>query len=131
MILVAGTTLPLASNSLREHNRASVPLANRSRGSVREVAAHRSYLLEHGSAFWSAVRFPLIQCLWIVCKVAQIYLCATTFTWLILRMKRPRPALCELLRQPGTVAGLAIVFGQVCVSGYLDYFFYYFKSHVH
>jgi hypothetical protein len=96
----------------------------------RAVAAHTSDLHEHWPIFWSAVRRPMSQCLWWSYRLIQIYLVGMTLTFLVLRLKRPRPALRELLRQPGMVASLAIVFGSVWVAPYLDYFFFFFKSHM-
>ncbi len=129
MILVAGTTLPLASGSLLGNT--IVLLFDSFPRVCVQAASHRNYAFEQWPVFWAVVRFPLIQCLWRACKVAQIYLYAMTLIFFVLRLKRPRPAMRKLLRQPGTVACLAIVFGLVCVSGYLDYFFFYFKSHMH
>lgn len=128
MILVAGVTLPLAIGPLRGN--AVVMLLRESPPKLWEaVAAHGGSAWEHWTPFWSAARQPLIQTVWTVCKIVQGYLYALTFCVLILRLKRPRPPARELLRQPGMVALLAIVFGLIWVPGYLDAFFHYFKDH--
>jgi hypothetical protein len=44
--------------------------------------------------------------------------------YLILRARQPRPPVRDLLRQPGTVAGLAVVFGFVWVTGWLHRLFF-------
>jgi hypothetical protein len=128
MILTAGTAFALANSSIFfhpiEHLIEWLPRL------WREAAAHTSLLFEHWPAFRAVIRYPVIQCLWISCKLIQAYLFAMTLPFLVLRLKRPRPALNELLRQPGMVASLAIVFGAVWVPGYLDYFFFFFKSHM-
>jgi hypothetical protein len=129
MILVVGAALPLASSSL-DGNIFVLTFESLPRLCA-EAASHRSDVIDYWPVFWANVRFQFLQCAWRVCKVAQIYLYAMTFIFFVLRLKRPRPAIRVLLRQPGTVACLAILFGAVCVSGYLDYFFFYFKAHMH
>jgi hypothetical protein len=129
MILIAGAALPLASSSVVGN---TIGLLFESVPRVCAAAAsHRSDVFEHWPVFWANVRLPFIQCAWRVCKVAQVYLYAMTFIFFVLRLPRPRPAVRELLRQPGTVAALTIVFGLVSVSGYLEYFSFYFKTHMH
>jgi hypothetical protein len=43
---------------------------------------------------------------------------------LLMRMRRPRPSIRALLRQPGTVAGLAVTFGYIWVTGWLHRLFF-------
>ncbi len=127
MILVAGSALALASGRLFF----SDPIVHLIEWLPRlcgNAAAHRSDLFEHLPVFFANIRFPLIHTLWFSCRLVQLSLLGFTPTFFVLRLRRPRPVLRELLRQPGTMAGLAIVFGWVGVSGYLDYFLF-FKSH--
>jgi hypothetical protein len=129
MILVAGTAFSLAISPFLAH-----PIANLIEWLPRlckEATAHTSYLFEHWPAFWAAIRFPLIQCLWFSCGSIELYVLGMTLPFLALRLKRPRPALRGLLRQPGMVASLAIVLGLIWVAAYLDYLFFFFQSHMH
>ena len=41
-----------------------------------------------------------------------------------MRVRRPRPPLRALLRQPGTVAGLAVTLGLIWVTGWLHLLFF-------
>src|SRR4051812_32977827 len=47
-----------------------------------------------------------------------------TLTFLLVRLRRPRPSILSLPRQPGTAAGLAIAFGLFWVTGWLHRLFF-------
>jgi hypothetical protein len=52
-------------------------------------------------------------------QLAEMFLFSMTPAFFILRLRRPRPSLRVLLRQPGTVAALAMVFGLFWGTGAL------------
>ena len=47
-----------------------------------------------------------------------------TTVFLLMRVRRPRPPIRALLRQPGTVAGLAVTFGLILVAGWMHFLFF-------
>jgi len=57
--------------------------------------------------------------LWYGFRMIQVVLLSMTLTFLLVRLRQPRPPILSLLRQPGTVAGLAIVFGLFWVTGWM------------
>ncbi len=67
--------------------------------------------------YWSSVLFYGL-------RVFEIFLLGMTPAFLLVRLRRPRPPIRALLRQPGAVAGLAIIFGQVWVTGWLHRLFF-------
>jgi hypothetical protein len=56
---------------------------------------------------------------WYGFQVAETFLVGLWSTYFVLRLRRPRPPLGVLLRQPGTIAGLARVYGFFWGSGCL------------
>jgi hypothetical protein len=56
---------------------------------------------------------------WYGFRVFQVLLLSMTPAFLLIRFRRPRPPLREMLKQPGTVAGLAVTFGYFWVTGWL------------
>jgi hypothetical protein len=125
MVVVAGTALILASGPFFYK-----PIAHPIEWLPRlyaEAAAHASDSFEHWPVFWAAIRYPAIQSLWFSYRLNEMYLFGMIPTFFVIRLKRPRPALRGLIHQPGTVASLAIIFGMMWVSGYLDYFSFYFR----
>ena len=67
--------------------------------------------------FWNDVRLPLINTISYASQFAGALLFGMTPTFLILRMRRPRPRWRSLLLQPGMAAALAMVFGLFWVLG--------------
>jgi hypothetical protein len=57
--------------------------------------------------------------LWYGVQVSQSLVLSVTPVFLLIRMRRPGPPVRHLLRQPGTVAGLAIGFSFIFVVGWL------------
>jgi hypothetical protein len=114
MILIAGAALALAAGS-----HLLLLLAEMLGRLCREAAAHRADLPAHWPVFWGATHDPLRNTLWYGFQVAEMFLVGMTPAFFVLRLRRPRPPWCALLRQPGTVAGLAMVFGLFWGTGCL------------
>ena len=62
---------------------------------------------------WSTV-------LWYLFQVIDVLVFSLTPALLLIRARPPRPPICAILRQPGTVACLAVAFGYLWVFGWLD-----------
>ena len=73
----------------------------------------------HWPAFWAVVHHPLKNSLWYGFQVTGIFLFGMTAAFLAVRLRQPRPTLLALLRQPGLVAGLAMVLGLFWGTGFL------------
>jgi hypothetical protein len=80
---------------------------------LRHFAVNHTYLFDHSPAFWAAVHIPLLQCAWCVGRLAELYVLFATLSFLVLRIKQPRPGWHKLCTQPGTAAVIAVVFGFV------------------
>jgi hypothetical protein len=62
---------------------------------------------------WSTV-------LWYFFQVIDVLVFSLTPALLLIRTRPPRPSIRAILRQPGTIACLAIAFGYLWVFGWLD-----------
>jgi hypothetical protein len=58
--------------------------------------------------------------LWYFFQVIDVLVFSLTPTLLLIRARPPRPPIRAILRQPGTIACLAIAFGYLWVMGWLD-----------
>src|SRR5262249_33861498 len=114
MVLVAGAALALAGGA-----HLLVLLADALVRLCGAAAAHRDDLPEHWPVFWAATRGDRRNPLWSGFQVAGTALLGLTPAFLVLRLRRPRPPLRALLRQPGAVAGLAMVLGLLWGTGLL------------
>jgi hypothetical protein len=114
MILLAGVALSL---SMGAH--LLVLMTWQFLGLCTAAAAHRTALFQDWSWFWSNTHDQLRNTLWYGLQVAEMFLFGMTPTFFFVRLRRHRPTLRALVRQPGTVAGLAIVFGVFWVTGFL------------
>lgn len=114
MILLAGAALCLSGGA-----HLLVLLADAFGHLCRDATAHREDLIAQWPVFWRATRNGLRNTLWYGFQVAGMSLLGLTPAFLVLRLRRPRPPLRALLRQPGTVAGLAMVFGLFWGTGCL------------
>ena len=74
-------------------------------------------LLNSMATYWSTV-------LWYVVQSSEQAILIMTPVFLLMRVRGPRPPVGRLLRQPGTVAGLAIPFGVIWVTGWLHRLFF-------
>jgi hypothetical protein len=114
MILTAGAALALsASTDLM------VLLVDMMGRLGREVSAHAGDLPTRPSTFWEVVRHPLRNTVWYGSQVGFAVMVGFTPAWLIVRLRRPRASMGDLLRQPGAVAALAMVFGLFWGTGAL------------
>jgi hypothetical protein len=114
MIVLAGLAVALAAGG-----HLVVLLAHALGVLGREVAAHRDEVFEHWPLFWLATRRPLITVVSYAGQILMMLLLGMTPTFLVLRLRRPRPPWRVLLRQGGMAAALAIVFGLFWVTGAL------------
>jgi hypothetical protein len=112
MILLAGVALALGSGS-----HLLLLLADMFGRFCLEAAAHREDLIGHWPAFWAATRDSLRNTLWYGFQVTVMFLLGMVPAFFLVRLRRPRPSLRALLTQPGTVAGLAMVFGLFWGTG--------------
>jgi hypothetical protein len=112
MILIAGAALSFAGGA-----HLFVLLADAFGRLCGVAVVHRTDLIEHWPVFWAATHDHVRNSLWYSFQVAGILLLGMTPTFLVLRLRRPRPPLRALLRQPGTVAALAMVFGLLWGTG--------------
>jgi hypothetical protein len=118
MILIAGAALALAAGP-----HLLVLLADMAGRLGKEAADHRSALLGNWPAFWAATHDSLRNVVFYGIQIGQMLLMGMTPAFLMIRMRRPRPAPRALLRQPGTAAGLAMVFGLFWGTGCLVWLF--------
>jgi hypothetical protein len=65
-----------------------------------------------------------LDVLWYGVQASERALLVMTLAFLLMRVGRPRPSVRALLRQPGTVAGLAVAFGFIWVTGWLHRLFF-------
>jgi hypothetical protein len=118
MILLAGMALSLSTGAYL-----LVFLANQFGRLCAVATAYRMDLFYDWRSFWSQTHDHLRNTLWYGFQVAEIFLFGMMPAFLLVRMRRPRPSLRALLRQPGMVAALAIVFGVFWVTGFVHIMF--------
>ena len=75
------------------------------------------YLTEAIRNQWSSVE-------WYGVQAAELLILVMTAVFLLMRVRQPRPPIRVLLRQPGTIAGLAVTFGLIFVAGWLHRLFF-------
>ncbi len=83
------------------------------------AVAHGPNLFGDWAKFWNAIYEHLGNTLWYGLQAADMFLFGMTPAFFVLRLKRPRPSLRVILRNSGTAAVLAIVFGLFWVTGFL------------
>jgi hypothetical protein len=81
--------------------------------------SHHAELIADPTAFWRASHDHLRNTVWYGFQVAETFFVVLWPTYFVIRLRRPRPLLRTLLRQPGTVAGLAVIFGLFWGTGLL------------
>jgi hypothetical protein len=114
MILVIGASLTLAAGSHL------LPLMGDAFGRlVRAAASHQEDLLPHWPVFWGYTHDHLRNTIWYGFQFALDLLVGMIPVFLVLRLRRPRPAWRAMLRQPGMAAALAMVFGLFWGTGCL------------
>lgn len=114
MILIAGLALALGAGS-----HLLVLLTDMSVRLCRQAVVSRIYLPGQWPVFWSATRDPFRNVVWYGFQVAQMLMMGLTPAFLVLRFRSPRPSWRGLVRQPGTVAALSMVFGLFWGTGCL------------
>jgi hypothetical protein len=119
MILIAGTTLFFSMGFYL-----FAYLIEMLVSLCRKTVEHRSDLLEHWPIFWAEIRLSFINSISYFNQILRNLLVSMVLTFIILRWRRPRPSLRTMLRQSGTLAAVAMVFGMFWVIGTLDYLFY-------
>jgi hypothetical protein len=77
----------------------------------------RQFLTKAIANHWSAV-------VWHGVQAAELLILVMTTVFLLMRLRRPRPPIRVLLRQPGTVAGLAVTIGLILVAGWMHRLFF-------
>ncbi|MFO0888604.1 MAG: hypothetical protein U0790_05580 [Isosphaeraceae bacterium] len=120
MILVAGTAFLLAFGRWQH----LAYLLGQIGGLCRTIAAYNSSFTSAQRAIWQEqlASYWSTVC-WYGLQLSEGLLLALVPTFLLVRFRRPRPPIRALLRQPGTVASLAFVFGVVWVTGWLHRLF--------
>ncbi|SIO38716.1 hypothetical protein SAMN05444166_4289 [Singulisphaera sp. GP187] len=119
MILIAGTALFLSMGSYL-----FAFLIEMLVSLGQKAAENRAEFLSHWPSFWKAIRYSFVNSLSYSVQILGNFLVSLMFAFFILRWKRPRPPLRLMLRQPGTVAVIAVLFGGLWIVGFLDYLFY-------
>src|SRR5262249_9569917 len=61
---------------------------------------------------------------WYGFRVLEVLLLSMTPAFLLIRLRQPRPPFLAMLKQPGTVAGLAVAFGYFWVTGWLHWLYF-------
>jgi hypothetical protein len=105
MILVAGLALALGAGA-----HILVLLADEARRFLVAAVDHREDLLSNWPAFWRATHDHLRNVRWYGFQSDGSFLLGMTPAFLV-RLKQPRPPLRVILRNSGTAASLAILFG--------------------
>ena len=83
----------------------------------------RDGLVHDPRLFWKFIEPDLRNTLWYGLQVLEMILGGMIPAFLVIRLRRPRPPLRCLIRQPGMVAALAAVFGLFWVTGWLHLMF--------
>ena len=112
MLLVAGVSLTLAAGS-----HLLVLLAGTLGHLLRAAASHQEDLIPHWPLFWGYTHDHLRNTLWYGFQLSGVILIVMTPVFFLLRLRRPHPHWGDMLRQPGMVAGLAMVFGLFWGTG--------------
>ena len=115
MLFVAGFSLALSGGL-----RLIVELRDQCYYLFRTIADYNSPFYANRPRFWmNWVSIYWSQALFYGVRVFENFILGITPAFLLVRLRRPRPPLRALLRHPGSVAGLAILFGQFWVTGWL------------
>jgi hypothetical protein len=114
MILLAGLALALSAGAHL------LPLmAAKFDGLVHAVSAHQSDMLDNWPLVWRSTHHDLRNFLWYTFQFVTDILGGMTLAFFVVRLRRPRPSWRNLVRQPGFVAALAMVFGLFWIYGLL------------
>ena len=120
MILVAGVAFALAVG----WSRLLVSLALQIAGLCQTIVAYNTpFFSTRRGLWWNHIWIFGSTVLWYGFRVSEEMLLCMVPIFLLLRLRRPRPRILALFKQPGTVAGLAAIFGLVWVTGWLHRLF--------
>jgi len=120
MFLIVGAALAIWSGS-----KVVVNLAEQCIELCRTIAAYNSAFYVTRPQFWRervAIHWSTVS--WYGFQVFEVLVLSLTPAFLLVRLRRPRPSIRAMLRQPGTVAGLAVTFGYFWVTGWLHRLFF-------
>jgi hypothetical protein len=120
MALVAGAALAIWGGS-----KLVVRLVEQAIGLCRTIMHYNTAFYSRRPELWRqevVVKWSTV--LWYAFQVFEVLVLSLTLTFLLIRLRRPRPPLRGMLRQPGTVAGLAVTFGYFWVTGWLHRLFF-------
>lgn len=90
---------------------------------VRAASGTRASPLWDWPIFWSVIRDPFRNTVWYGLQILEAFLMGMTPAYFIIRLRRPHPTARALIRQPGTMAALAMVFGLFWGTGFLLWVF--------
>ena len=88
-----------------------------------EAWGNATYLFTDSFVLWKTIENHMRNTLWYGLQVLEILLGGMIPAFLVMRLRRPRLPLRSLIRQPGTVAALAAVFGLFWGTGWLHIIF--------
>ena len=119
MILVAVAALALAFGS-----RLFGPLAQQFDALGRNISQYDSPFFKARPGQWrKTIWYSSMSLLWCVFRILDVSLLSVVPGFLLIRLRRPRPCILTVIKQPGTVAGISIVLGAIWVTGWLHHLF--------
>ncbi len=120
MAVIAGIALATWGGS-----RLVVNLVQQAIWLCRTIADYKTPLYVRAPQLWrQQIAMAWSTVLWYAFQVFEVLVLSMTLSFLLMRLRPPRPPIRDLLRQPGTVAGLAVTFGYFWVTGWLHRLFF-------
>jgi hypothetical protein len=120
MAVVAGSVLAIWSGS-----KVAVRMVGQAHWLVHVIAdySNRRYV-RMPELWWHDVARAWSGLMWDVFQIIEALVLSITPAFLLIRLRPPRPPIRAMLKQPGTVAGLAVAFGYLWVAGWLHLLFF-------
>jgi hypothetical protein len=120
MALVAGAAVAIWGGS-----KLVLSLVEQAMGLYRTIKRYNTAFYLRRPELWrEEVAMAWSTVLWYAFQVLEVLVLSLTLTFLLIRLRPPRPPIRGMLRQPGTVAGLAVTFGYFWVTGWLHRLFF-------
>lgn len=120
MLLIAAIALAIAGGG-----RPVRSLVEQGVGLCRTLADHGNPLYAtRPEIWWRYVASYWSTMLWYGFQVIEVLVLSLTPSVLLARLVPPRPPVRSILKQPGAVAGLAVVFGYIWVRGWMHRLFF-------